>query len=418
MLKTFLLGLLIFISLTGLAQNQKIIDWRGDIEYLKTELPLRHKDLFFQMTKDDYEGRLDYLSSHLSSFSDLEIAIKLQQLIAKIGDSHTSAGYTKFFDEEKILPLQLYWFSDGLYITQTAKDYEKILGSKITKINDFGIQSVADSLSTLITIDNNALVKSRIPGMIPFLQLLEYFGFSKSNLVKIEAESGQGQSNKFEIKAGKTDRNNIISFVPDSLAFCWKNQRSIFIDKYFENEAIYYLQYNRCTSREIAEQQGNQNNVSSLPSFADFENRVFYVIRNKQINKLIFDMRFNGGGNSNQGTQFISKLSDFNISKQDRKLYVIIGRQTFSSAIINTLDFKKQTKAILVGEETGGKPNHFGEIRNFQLPSSGLIITYSTKYFTETKEDLNTIAPDVIIETSFSDFKKGIDPVYEWIKNQ
>jgi C-terminal processing protease CtpA/Prc len=129
-------------------------------------------------------------------------------------------------------------------------------------------------------------------------------------------------------------------------------------------------------------------------------------------------MRFNGGGNSGQGTEFISKLSGYNISKQDKKIYVVIGRQTFSSAIINTMDFKGQTKAILVGEETGGKPNHFGEVRNLQLPSSGLNISYSTKYFTRTKEDLKTIRPDVIIESSFSDFKKGIDPVYEWIKKQ
>jgi C-terminal processing protease CtpA/Prc len=96
----------------------------------------------------------------------------------------------------------------------------------------------------------------------------------------------------------------------------------------------------------------------------------------------------------------------------------VIGRKTFSSAIINTINFKQYTKAILIGEETGGKPNHYGEVRNFRLPSSQLPVNYSTKYFTYTKVDLNTIKPDVSIELSFDDYKKGIDPVYEWIVEQ
>ena len=33
-------------------------------------------------------------------------------------------------------------------------------------------------------------------------------------------------------------------------------------------------------------------------------------------------------------------------------------------------------------------------------------------------EELNTLTPDVILETNFSDLKKGIDPVYEWVKKQ
>ncbi|MCZ4695106.1 hypothetical protein [Ancylomarina euxinus] len=96
----------------------------------------------------------------------------------------------------------------------------------------------------------------------------------------------------------------------------------------------------------------------------------------------------------------------------------MIGRKTFSSAIINAMDFKNQTEVILIGEETSGKPNHFGEIRSFDLPHSKLNVTYSTKYFKETDEDINTIVPDVRVETSFEDYMKGVDPVYEWIKEQ
>ena len=74
--------------------------------------------------------------------------------------------------------------------------------------------------------------------------------------------------------------------------------------------------------------------------------------------------------------------------------------------------------AVFVGEETAGKPNHFGEVRSFQLPSSKVLVNYSTKYFKRSEKEIETIEPDMSIEMSFADFKKGVDPVFEWIKAQ
>jgi hypothetical protein len=80
------------------------------------------------------------------------------------------------------------------------------------------------------------------------------------------------------------------------------------------------------------------------------------------------------------------------------------------------MDFKN-SNAIFVGEETAGKPNHFGEVRGFTLPNSGIEISYSTKYFNQYKNDDSTIKPDFMIEESFENFMNGIDPVFEFVKN-
>lgn len=418
MTRIYFTAFLFLISLYSLAQTEKVLDWKSDIEFLKKELPLKHKDLFFSMTKKDFDSKLDIISSNLSGLNNFDVSIKLQQLIAKIGDSHTTISYSKYIDNEKVLPLQLYWFSDGLYVLKTIKNYEILLGSKITKINGINICLIVDSLSILITIDNQAIIKSNIPSMIPIIQLLEYFGFSKNNELKIEVESITGVSAIHEIKPSKINKNNIVSFKPDSIALCWQNQKVFFYDKYIENGAIYYLQYNNCWSKEMEKKTGNKKRAKDFPSFVEFEKNVFNTIKCKPINKLIFDMRYNGGGSSSQGTEFISKLSENKSLNENTKIFVVIGRQTFSSAIINTMDFKEKTNAIFVGEETGGKPNHYGEVRTLVLPSSELKVNYSTKYFTRIKDDLKTITPDKIIEFTFSDFSKGIDPVYEWIIEQ
>ena len=44
------------------------------------------------------------------------------------------------------------------------------------------------------------------------------------------------------------------------------------------------------------------------------------------------------------------------------------------------MDFKHLTDAVVVGEQTAGKPNHFGEVRNFQLPGSKLTCLLYTSF--------------------------------------
>lgn len=98
-------------------------------------------------------------------------------------------------------------------------------------------------------------------------------------------------------------------------------------------------------------------------------------------------------------------------------LFVVVGRSTFSSAILNALTLKNETEAIFVGEPTGGRPNHFGEVRSFNLPNSGLTVRYSTKYFRYSDDDSESLFPDILVEPSFSDFVSNTDSVLQAIRD-
>jgi len=213
-------------------------------------------------------------------------------------------------------------------------------------------------------------------------------------------------------------RQNRKMYKPDSLALCFRDERAFFIDYYQASDNIYYLQYNRCWSKELELQYGNAQNAEKMPSFKEFEEKVFQTITKHSIDKVVFDIRFNGGGNSSQVTEFVVKFAKILEKNAETKIYVILGRHTFSSAILNAMDFKLITNATFIGEETSGKPNHFGEVKSFQLPNSGIKVNYSTKYFKRTDGKVSTISPEIKLESSFSDFDHGIDPAYEWIKKQ
>jgi hypothetical protein len=79
------------------------------------------------------------------------------------------------------------------------------------------------------------------------------------------------------------------------------------------------------------------------------------------------------------------------------------------------LDLKKKTQAVFYGEPTGGKLNHYGEIKYLTLPFLKLTVSYSTKYFKYIEGDEPSLAPDVSIELTLDDYLALRDPVLEAI---
>ncbi|ACL70247.1 peptidase S41 [Halothermothrix orenii] len=152
----------------------------------------------------------------------------------------------------------------------------------------------------------------------------------------------------------------------------------------------------------------------NLPSFKKTTAEIINILKEKDIKKLVIDLRHNGGGSSPQGSRFARQLKNLNL---DTDIYVVIGNRTFSAATINAIHFKEYTKATLIGEPTSGKPNHYGEVKTFKLPNTGMLVHYSTKYITLIDNaDPDSIYPDIYCYVKFSDFVNGVDTILEKIK--
>jgi C-terminal processing protease CtpA/Prc len=131
------------------------------------------------------------------------------------------------------------------------------------------------------------------------------------------------------------------------------------------------------------------------------------------VERMVIDLRLNGGGNSSIFEPLIKALSRRRDVNQTGRLFALIGRGTFSSACLNTLKLKRETKAILVGEPTGQRPNFYGEVETMTLPHSKLRVHYSTRHFRMMDGDSPAFAPDIHVEPSSSDYASGRDPVLE-----
>ena len=75
----------------------------------------------------------------------------------------------------------------------------------------------------------------------------------------------------------------------------------------------------------------------------------------------------------------------------------------------------KQTKAVFIGEPTGGSPNLYANPRPLELPNSKIVVNVSSKYFEVGGPDdhRDAIEPDIAVTTSLDDLLAGRDPVLD-----
>jgi hypothetical protein len=143
---------------------------------------------------------------------------------------------------------------------------------------------------------------------------------------------------------------------------------------------------------------------------------LFELIRQQRPDKLVVDMRLNGGGDYNVGLKHVvHPIRDLPDINRKGHLFVLVGPSTFSAAMSNSAHFRYQTNAILVGQQIGEKPNSYQEAREMMLPNSHWTVRYSAKFYKFVETGENVIRPDQEIIPSWDDYRSGRDPVLEWV---
>ena len=132
------------------------------------------------------------------------------------------------------------------------------------------------------------------------------------------------------------------------------------------------------------------------------------------INTIVIDWRGNSGGNSLVFRPMEEGLQKRSEEKRLR-LFGIIDHGTYSSALINALQFKRDLRATLLGEPTGDNPGNQSEVQSFVLPYSKLTVQYSTRFFDLNEGEKEALTPDILLSPSLQDYLSGIDPIYEAI---
>jgi hypothetical protein len=381
--------------------------WRADLDYLMTSLEREHRNLFHSVSRERFDGAVRSLRSRIPALAGHEIVVELARLVALVGDGHTRLPLTEVPGFRRY-PLRLYQYADGLFVQAIAREHSSAAGARLLAIGDTPATEAYDAMRALISRDNEMGVRATAPELLTIPEVLHargVLGDPERVLYLVQRPSGERLTCALHpteaLPADLADARD--GAAAPSPLWLQRSPEHNWCSALADAQTL-YVQYNRV--RDTPEE--------SVERFVD---RVFTMVGCEGLHRLILDIRLNGGGNMSLNRPLIHGLIRCDAINQWGKLFVIIGRLTFSAAMNLAVDLERHTRALFVGEPTGARPNHYGENADIALPHSGLRCTAAALWwqYSDPRDDRPWIAPDIPAPLWSADYAASRDPAVEAI---
>ncbi len=402
-------------------------DWIEDLGVLATRLPEVHRDAFHTISEEDFRRRVIELERRIPELAYHEIVVELARLVAAIGDGHTRLWLT---DSQRNgfrrYPIVLYDFADGLRLVAAPRNHAHAIGGRVIRIGNADTAEAMRLVEPLVHRDNEMGLRRIVPLYLRIPEVLDALGIvddmERATIVvekdgrEIAVEVGPLPANRlsddaaFRLPPGPSDFGDadLVSMrepgAPVPL-YLRHPDRTHWLEWLPESGTLYA--------------QSNTISNDGPETMADFYARVFAAVDSLPLERLVIDLRNNDGGNNFLNTPvFLGIVRRPEIDLPDR-LFVVIGRTTFSAASHLVTYLERFTNATFVGEPTGGSPNHFGDARPVELPNSRLRPAASTIYWQNSLpvpfEERDWTAPEIAAQLTADDWARGVDPALEAI---
>jgi hypothetical protein len=377
--------------------------WAGDLNYLQKRIIEVHYALDDVITKDDFNRLFDKLKSSINTLSDEQIVVEIMKIMGSLGSGHNFViPTTPKIGSLKKLPIQFYQFDDGMFIVDAEADFEEWIGLKVENIGETSIEEALEKTNLVNARDNEMQTLWLGPLFLVMPDVLYGLGIVENNdLVTITGTDSNGKSQKLTMKPISWNFTGFPKTPP-----LIKDPQPIYLSKIDNpywyksmlDDNLLYVQFNDVVDKE--EQ-----------SLEDFSLELQNLTEQNKTQFLILDLRHNSGGNGAIRNHMLKLLVKFEARNLEGKVFVLMGRGTYSAAQNLLTEISVQTNAILVGERSSSKPSFIGESGWFQLPYSGLIGVAASQYHnsSEAEDFRKWIAPHIPVSLSSKDYFNGQD---------
>jgi hypothetical protein len=396
--------------------NMTAEKWREDLAVYREQMPQTHGNLFHTMTREQFNRSLDELEQKLPQMSANQMKVEILRLVAMIHDGHSRVRPQTL--DNHMLPVRLHFFADGLYVESADQQHAELVGAKIKSIGDKTAEDAYAAVRPLIPVDgeNEFRLKLMAPDLLVTPEVLQGLGVvKKADAVEITFEKN-GREWNATLPAGPFRVWNNHGRTPDPEGWVTAHDASA-------NPLPLYLQH---TDRNYWDQMlpdGKTlyiqfNEVHDMPGGEPIAKYFPRLLSQPNVDRVILDMRWNGGGNNELNRPIWHAIIKNDRINQRSKLWVIIGRKTFSAAMSCVDELEQNTNAMFAGEPSGETPNQWGDPANVKLPNSGIVIGASTLWWqlVDPRDKRNFRAPDLAAELTSTDFANNVDPVLKAIE--
>lgn len=436
--------------------------WRSDLAVLAEKIPARHPDPYKLIDSAEFKAELDRLSARLPEMAHHEVVVEVARIVARIGDGHTrltlplQEGSAIFLGHSKTpaaiapglrfgtLPLSLWQYSDGLHIRRIDQRHAWAAGLEVLRIGQLDTADAIAAVAPVVHHDNPSQLDDIVVGYLTVPEILHARGvISDLGTVTLVVETEDGEMRELVLEAGQPGPTGSeppsseptasepapsqpistqpvptqpISTAPIPTApiptapIQWTEAYEGVAPRYLARRDENYWFELLPESRTAYFQYNEVYNAEDQP-IPEFADTLFGALDTGEIDRLIIDLRWNRGGDNGLNQTFVHGLIRSRKLREAGSLFVILGRGTFSAAMMFALDVERHTPVLFVGEPSGGRPNHFGDSRLLTLPETGVTVRISSLYwqYSTPHDERLWIEPHLPTPLSAADYRAGRD---------
>lgn len=410
--KFLLFIILLFVGIAGVsaqdaAPKLTAAQWQADLQFLAHRMPKQHPNLYRRMKKEQFDEAVRQFHDQIPTLSEDEILTGFMKIVAMVRDGHT-LFFPETYLRSGIYPIRFYLYSDGLFVQKTAPEYKGLAGARVISIGNVRSDEAIKRTSSLAFSDNEMGTKDMAPTLLSIPEVLAGLKINDNKQeLKVVVEVG-GVEKVFQIKPS-LGLHQLFRPPADWIDATGSAQRPLYLK---HPDDIYWFEYLK-DQKLLYVQQNEVGNKPDEP-VAAFYKRVMDFAAANPVEKIVIDLRNNGGGNNGLNRLVVIGLIKSKLDERGR-LFVITGRRTFSAAQNFVNELEKYTTAIFVGEPTAGHPNHYGDNRAIALPNSKIGARVSTLNWQDMdpRDNRPWTAPEIAAEISSADYRDGRDPALQ-----
>ncbi|HWC64523.1 MAG TPA: hypothetical protein VG777_00465, partial [Thermoanaerobaculia bacterium] len=392
---------------------------REDLRALAEGIPKLHPNAFHDVPREEWRRAVSSLDAAAPSLDREEFAVGLMRLVAKIGDGHTSLA--PFFNEKlgfHAVGARLYAFSDGIFVRAAEPGRRDLVGARLVSVGGAPVEEAFRRVAEVVSHDNEEGLRQVVPLYFGVPEILHGVGLGSPAEAAWTLEK---DGHRFDVRlpgvvplgaGGHGHAGAYLWMTPASwvdaraatAAPLWlRHAGDLHAMEYLPESRLLYVAYNA-----VADAPGDTASA--------FFARVFRFADEHAVDRVVLDIRNNSGGNNYLNAPLVRGILRSHFDERG-KLFVVIGRATFSAAQNLVNDLSRFAEPIFVGEPTGSRPSQYGDHDPLVLPRSGLTVMVSRMFWPDrtSPDPRRWTAPDVAAPLSFADYRDGRDPALEAI---
>jgi hypothetical protein len=401
----------------GTTAVARVANWREDLRFLTQCIRDIHPRPFWQTSPADFDSLVNRLDRRIPDLDDAQIAVELMRVAALLRDGHSGVDTSPLLGSDRLYPVRVYPFQDGVYVMSVATEYAEYIGARVERIGPLSVQEALDQVMQVLNGENEYTRLNFAPLLLMQPRLLRVLGISTTeDQVRFEVVTRKGKRKSFwaqavTVPAGhgwysageglpvtgyRTGREDS----PGPPALCWRGRDKSYWFEYLPEQRLLWMQFNAVQNADDE-------------SLAQFCARMFDFADRHDIDKFVIDLRWNGGGN----LELLNPLLHGLICRASTlgrfgHFFAVIGRGTYSAAHVCAVQLEAHTQVLFVGEPSGATPNHFGDVTRMRLPHSGLPVLISKWAWQPALPwDLRPwIAPQLPAPFTSDDYRSNRDP--------